>query len=267
VHPIERLRYVARSSGAEQRSLVQEAALALRGLRGDPTGLVVSCRRIIERHPTSGALWSLAARALTSTDPYAELSSFGRSVSEDPTPDLLVEYLPADITICVLGWPDLVGEAIVRRGDVSVLAVDVLGEGSGFTRRLRSVDIEVETVPTAGLGAAVAASDLVLLDASAAGPDGLVAVSGSRAAAAVAYCSEIPVWAVVGAGRRLPGPLWRALLSHLDAGGDSWSLDDEFVPAGTVSHVVGPSGFHAGVADLDRPDCPSAPELLRLAAR
>ena len=54
---------------------------------------------------------------------------------------------------------------------------------------------------------AVAAADLVLIEASVAGPDGVLAVSGSRAAASVAYCSEIPVWAVAGVGRRLPEPL------------------------------------------------------------
>ena len=54
VHPIERLRYVARARGADAESLVRETAGALRGLGLDPSGLVVACRRIVERHPTSG---------------------------------------------------------------------------------------------------------------------------------------------------------------------------------------------------------------------
>ena len=69
VHPIERLRYVARARGADAESLVRETAGALRGLGLDMAGLVVACRRIVERHPTSGPLWWLCARMLTSSDP------------------------------------------------------------------------------------------------------------------------------------------------------------------------------------------------------
>jgi hypothetical protein len=188
---------------------------------------------------------------------------FGRMVEEDPTPEIVYDSLPEDATVCVLGWPDLVAEALVRRGDVSVLAVDVLGEGSGFAQRLRRSEVDADSIPPAGLGAAVASADLVLLEASAASAEGVLAVAGSRAAAAVAYCSELPVWAVVGHGRRLPGPLWGALLNRLCSGTDLWELDDEVVPAGTISHVVGPNGYALGTADLDRPECPAAPELLK----
>ncbi len=61
MHPIERLRYVARASGGDQRMLVRETAGALRGLGFDPAGLVVACRRIVERHPNSGPMWWLCA--------------------------------------------------------------------------------------------------------------------------------------------------------------------------------------------------------------
>jgi hypothetical protein len=264
VHPIERLRYVARSSGADQRVLVRETAMALRGLRGDHTGLVVSCRRIIERHPRAGALWSLSARALTATDPHHELGTFSLEVEHDRTPDHLYDALPEGATVCVLGWPDLIAEAVFRRGDVRVLSVDVLGEGSGFVQRLQRADIDAEVIPPAAIGSAAASADVVLLEASAAGPDGILAVTGSRAAAAVAYCSEIPVWAVVGLGRRLPAPMWQSVIDRLVIDADPVEADDEIVPAGTISHLIGPSGFVLGTADLDRPECPSAPELLRI---
>ena len=44
MHPIERLRYVARSSGAPQAVLVRETASALGSLAFDPAGLVTACR-------------------------------------------------------------------------------------------------------------------------------------------------------------------------------------------------------------------------------
>ena len=55
MHPIERLRYVARASGAPQGVLVQETATALASFGSDPQGLVTACRRIVWRQPTSGA--------------------------------------------------------------------------------------------------------------------------------------------------------------------------------------------------------------------
>jgi hypothetical protein len=266
VHPIERLRYVARSSGADQRVAVRETAIALRGLRLEPVGLVTACRRIVERHPSSGALWWLCAKALTAADPFAEVLALAEEVDDDPTPDHLYDALPADATVCVVGWPDLAGDALVRRGDLAVLAVDVQGEGSGFVRRLQRSDVEAEAVPPSGLGAAAASADLVLVEASCTGPDGLLAVTGSRAVAAVAYCAEIPVWAVVGIGRRLPTPLWRSVLERLDREADPWDLDDEVVPAGLISHVVGPHGICGGAADLARAECPVAQELTKIHA-
>ena len=61
VHPIEHLRYVARAQGADSASLVEETAMALGSLRFDPAGLVVACRRIVERHPFNGPLWWLCS--------------------------------------------------------------------------------------------------------------------------------------------------------------------------------------------------------------
>ncbi len=237
--------------------------MALRGLRGDHTGLVTSCMRIVERHPASGSLWWLASRVLTAADPVAEFSQVLAQAEGDRTEQHLADALPADSTVCVIGWPDLASDALVRRGDVSVLVVDAAGEGASFVNRLQRSDVDAECVSMSGAAAAASAADLVLVEVSACGADGVLATSGSRAAAAVAYCSEIPVWAVAGVGRRLPAPMWAAVLGRLDAAGSPWDLDIEFVPAGTISHVVGPNGVVAGTGDLGRPECPVAPELLR----
>ncbi len=263
MHPIERLRYVARASGADQRSLVAETASALRGLRLEPNGLVTACRRIVERHPASGPLWWLCARVVTSPEPFQAAMDAAELIDDDPTPDHLVDYLPDDATVTVIGWPDLAGEALVRRGDPRVLAVDAHGEGSAYVRRLRRSDVDAEVVPVSGLAAAVASSDLVLIEAAAVGPDGALCIAGSRAAAAVAYCAEIPVWLVAGVGRRLPAALWSAMLERVEHGRDPWELDDEVVPLGLVSHVAGPDGISEGLGALNGTECPMAPELLR----
>ncbi|MDQ3898050.1 MAG: hypothetical protein M3326_12565, partial [Actinomycetota bacterium] len=120
---------------------------------------------------------------------------------------------------------------------------------------------EAALVPESGLGAAVAASTLVLLDASAVGPGGFLAVSGSRAAAAVAYTEEIPVWVVAGAGRVLPDRLWGAMVDAATAVGDPWDTDWEVVPLELATAVVGPDGLQPPGEALARADCPDAPEL------
>jgi hypothetical protein len=264
------LRYVARSSGAPMAVLVRETAGALGGLGFDPAGLVTACRRVLDRHPTAGPLWWLAARVLTSVgDPDEEGWRCAEELEDDPTVDELIHALPADATVCVLGWPELAGEALGRRGDADVLAVDSLDEGVGLVRRLRYDGVDALDVPVTGLGAAVASADLLLLEASAAGPDAIVAIAGSRAAAAVARHAGVPVWAVIGLGRRLPAPLFNALRDRLAAEqrGEPWEGPDEVVPADLIDRVAGPVGPIEPAIALANADCPVAAELLRAVPR
>jgi hypothetical protein len=263
VHPIERLRYVARSSGAPQELLVRETAGALAALGFDPPGLVTACRRILERHPLSGPLWWLAGRVLTAADPDRAAWRAADELDDDTTAIELAHAVPDDATVCVLGWPHVVGDALPRRGDVEVLVVDVLGEGTGLVRRLLGADVDAVEVPLAGLASAVTASDVLLVEASAIGPSGCIAVAGSRPAASVARHAGVHVWVVGGVGRVLPDAMWRALCARLESSGDPWDLDDELVPIDLVDLVVGPDGPVDPAEAVARTDCPVAPELLR----
>jgi len=260
VHPIERLRYVARAGDADAVVLVQEAAGALAGLGDDPGGLLLSCRRLLARHPASGPLWALCARMLVGVDPMSEAYRFSSIVEDDPTGRVLAGALPDDGRITVLGWPDLIGDALRRRGDLEVLVVDARGEGSSFSRRLQSIDVRAEDVEESGLGAAAARSSVVLLEASAMGDTGLLAVPGSLAAAAVARTFDIPVWVVAGEGRVLPPRLWAAMLAHLPDVA-AWGAADEHVPIELVDQVVRPGGMCDVDVALHEHDCPPAPEL------
>jgi hypothetical protein len=261
MHPIERLRYVARASGADQAALVRETAQALAAFRDDPAGLVAASRRIVDRHPTSGPLWWLCARVLTSPDGHEAWWAVDE-IEHDTTAAELAFALPEDATACVIGWPELVGDALVRRGDVEVLAVDSLGEGSGLVRRLAYSGIDAVDVPTSGLGSAVVNSDVVLLEAVALGPDGFLAVSGSRAAAAVAKDVGIPVWLAVGVGRMLPARMWDALSGRRAThAADPWYIDEEKFPMSLIDQICGPHGLESLDDALKRNDCPVAPEL------
>lgn len=267
VHPIERLRYVARSSGADQRVLVRETAGALCGLRLDPSGIVTACRRIVERHPTSGPLWWLWSRLLTAADPFELAWQLADEIESDPIATRLTRDLPDEVVACVVGWPDLVAEALMRRGDVGVLAVDTDGYGGSLARQLRRCDVDVSEVEAGGAGAAAASADIVLIEALACTPAEALCARGSRAVASTAFCAQVPVWLVVGRGRRLPEPTWLSVLERLADRGPAWEQDVEPLPLGVVSHVCGPDGVEVAspevLARLLAPECPDAPELLK----
>ena len=262
MHPIEHLRYVARARGADPSSLVRETAHALSSMYADPAGLVVSCRRILERHPGCGPLWWLCARLLTAHDPAEAAWDLADEIDADPTADRVHDALADDATVVTIGWPDLAGQALFRRGDVRVLAVDSRHEASSFVQRLERYDVACEAVQAEAVARAVGAADVVLLEAIATSPDRVVAPIGSAAAAAVAASLGVPVWLVAGVGRRLPGPLLGALVERTDDG-EPWELDTDVLPTGAVTHVVGPDGLRAAAAAAFAPECPMAPELLR----
>jgi len=262
VHPIERLRYVARARGADAESLVRETASALRGLGLDPSGLVVASRRIVERHPTCGPLWWLCARLLTSPDPTETSRRAVREMEDDGTVDGLVGDVPEGATVATVGYPDLVGLALARRGDVRVLAVDADHLGSSFVQRLERRDVDCELVPTHAAAIAAAHADVVLIEADALDATRVVASIGSALLAAVAAVAGTPAWLVAGRGRRLPVPMVRAMIERMEVG-DPFSADVETLPAASFAAVVGPDGRRPMSPEATRAECELAPELLR----
>lgn len=209
-------------------------------------------------------MWALAARVLAAAEPGHEAWRVAHEVQGDETPASLAAALPEEATALVLGWPEQTAEALRRRGDVDVLLVDCAGEARGLSQRLDAAGVECIDVCDAGLGAAVAEADLVILEASAAGPDSFLAASGSRAAAALARVEQVPVWLVAGEGRVLPGPLWAALVARFECEGEEpWERPQEVVELALCDEVVGPGGMQTPLETAARADCPCVPELLK----
>src|SRR5438105_5242902 len=227
MHPIERLRMVARAAGEGPALVAQEAAGALVAFGDDPAGLVTACRRLVDRQPTSGPIWWLAARVLCASEPAEEAWRAVERLDRDPTAEELAAAIPDGAVVTAVGLGEHLGDGLARRGDVEVFLVETDVADRGWLRRLHRLGSDVEDVPPSGLAAVVAESDLVLFEASAFGPGGLVAPSGSRAAAAVARHAELPVWAVGGVGRALPGRLWEALVGRLDDEEQPWLAAEE----------------------------------------
>jgi hypothetical protein len=204
----------------------------------------------------------MCARVLQAGDPRQEAWRCLGELDDDLTASYLVQLLPDESTVAVLGWPEVAARALPPRGDVEVLVVDALGEGSQLVRRLGRLDVDATEVAESGTAAAVVASDVVVLEAHASGPDGFLAVAGSRAAAAVGRHAGVPVWLVVAAGRALPGPMWEALLARVAAAAGGLDADTEVVPLDLVDVVVGPTGGSTGTELARRADCAVAAELL-----
>lgn len=263
MHPIERLRYVARATDDGPTMLVREAAGALASFSSDPAALVTACRRLVDRQPQAGAIWWLAARVLASPDPDAEAWTAAGDLDADDTPSQVRDLVPEDARVLIIGWPELAASGLARRGDVTIMVGDALDEGSSLVRRLERSGHLPLLVDERGIASAAADADLVLLEAVGLGATGIVATIGSLAAAASAHQAGVAVWATCGVGRVLPGRLWDAYLRRLEQEGDPWDRDAELVPLGLISQTVTPEGLVLAANAPMRADCPIAAELLK----
>jgi hypothetical protein len=263
VHPIEHLRYVARARGADAGSLAREAATALGTLRADHANLVIASRRIVERHPEVGPLWWLCARLLTSDDPSSLAWELADELDDDTPARAISAAIPDETTVLTIGWPDVAGAALMRRGDVTVFCADSRHEASSFMQRLERMDVVCEPIPAESLARAAAAADVVMIEAVAASPDRVLAPIGSHVVAAVASSVNTPVWLVTGTGRRLPHQYVDEMADRVLGSSAVWDLDVDDVPISLVTHVASVDGVVEITPAALRPDCPFAPELLR----
>jgi len=260
VHPIERLRWIARSHGEAPTTLATEAAWTISELALDePPALVTACRRLLESHVTAGPLWWVAATVLVAPEPDQAARRAVEELCSDPTADLLAvtlrERLPDDAVIVVACPAETVRDAF---GIWSVGTVRLVGSSPELRGEVGRFEAVVDRVSCWELDEAPQAVDgaaLVLLEALAAGPHGILVNSGVGPLARAARAASIPLWAVAGVGRVLNEQLQVEMLRRA---GDGVEL---IVPE-DLEALVGPSGLESPAEALDRPGCPSAPELL-----
>jgi len=125
MHPIERLRYVARAGWAPPAVLAAEAAWALGDLAlHEGSAVLPACRRLLDRHPGCGPLWWVAARILTAGDPAQEAERCADALESDPTSDLLREDLGAGRRAVRHG-----GVGDVASAEIVVVEVGAIGPG------------------------------------------------------------------------------------------------------------------------------------------
>ncbi|TAN30875.1 MAG: hypothetical protein EPN30_00740 [Actinomycetota bacterium] len=98
MNPLERLRYIARIEGEDPISLALEATYVIAELAGDKSVLISALRRLLDRHPDFGVIWTLASRIAGSIFPeeeawnlVGELSALPRNTDAAEFPALRIE--------------------------------------------------------------------------------------------------------------------------------------------------------------------------------
>lgn len=263
---MEHLRYVARATGEDPATLVVETAKALLGLRMEPAGLVLACRRIVERHPTVGPLWWLCARLLTSPRPFELAEQLASEIANDASAAHLASAIASDSTLCVVGWSPIAMQAAIHRGDCRVLVVDSHGDGQSAVNALERADVNVEYVALESGAGAVAAADVVILEALACGPTEAMCAGGSHGVASIAYCASRPAWLVAGLGTRLPDELWSAMKVRTRLECEEWEIGTDVIPVGLFTTVIGPKGKVDATPAAFAAECMPTTELLRKSA-
>lgn len=237
MHPIERLRYVARAGAVPMVPLVRESAAALSSFADDPMGLLTSCRRLLGRRRDCGPLVWLAARMLTGLDPRQEARDAVDDLDCDPTGWALreaMDVLPSGASVMTVGERDEVAVALQVRPDLQSVAPHPEG---------------------------TAAADLVVLTSDCLGPSEALVAAEALSVAEAARTSGTPVWLVAGVGRVLPEPMWTALRARRRPDDPALHglavLDlDRF-----VTKVVTHEGLRTPAEAACQSDCPIVREL------
>jgi hypothetical protein len=295
VHPIERLRHVARAGDVDPVLLAQEAAEALGSLTYEAQALVPACRRLIEAHPSCGPLWWVAARVITADEPFDAAYVAIEALADDPTAEELAASFPAAASVVIPAKAGL-ALALNLRPDVSVTVVGTPYRLNEVLRRLSRVadvvgidarDFDVDGAEMMGDG-----PHLLVLEALAAGPSGFLVDRDQAALAGAAIMAEVRCWVATGIGRILPAELFAEILDRTvspDDGQDQsgFELDDDddfallrgmggersprrhppvaFLDADRVAAVIGPRGRAIPQLALRRAECRAPAELLGFA--
>ena len=227
MHPFERLRMAARA-GAEDPGLVaRQAASALAAIAGEPAALVTACRRLVDRQPTCGPVWWLAARMLAAADPANEAWRAADDLRHDPTVRALADALPDGAIVTVLGSPRQVGPGAGPAGRHpgpwwSTSGASPAASSTSWTRQAATWP----RCPSPGWGRRWWPATWCCSRPTPWAPTGWWRSPGRGPRPPSPTTPRVPVWVVAGVGRVLPGGLWDG------AGG----------PPGRATRALGPAG-------------------------
>jgi hypothetical protein len=261
MHPIERLRWIARAEDEPAASLASEAAWTLAELaEAEPTALLTACRRLLDRHPACGPLWWVSSRVAAADDPVEAARRAAAELCSDPTPDRLAKALRASFTA-----DDVVALTVPAELSLACLEacrphpVRVLGISWSLGRAVRAISevaSDVTGYPSGDEDEALEGASVLLVEALAAGPRAALVDAEAAVAIRAALDASVPAWIVIGVGRALPGRLFEAAAERAGEAVEDVALDT--FALGVGSDLAGDA---AAVSALVT--CPPGLELLR----
>lgn len=115
MHPIERLRYVARAGSAPDRMLVAESVPALAAFAHDPNALLVALKGLISRQRSSPGLLALGAHMMHSLEAVPAGWAFADELGADRTIEIaetiaITEAGGTDVIDTIASGPNGAGE-------------------------------------------------------------------------------------------------------------------------------------------------------------
>ena len=178
MHPIERIRSLARASWLDPKTVAVEAADAIGDAYTwmDEAAAVLVARRLLAWHPYCGPLWWVCGEILHSIDPVKASRNVVDRLLDDTTGAALDAFLPDG------ALPHMVG-------------------------RISAMD-DLQSRRAAG---SLASATHLVVGASVLGPTALVSHSPAGDLVAEAHEREIPVWAVAEVATAVDARLWDRL--------------------------------------------------------
>ncbi len=263
MHPIERLRYVARASHVPAKYLVRDTAMALSDFVGDDAVLLISCKRILDRQPSAAPLVWLVAHALGAPNPSSALWDAAEEIEGDKSAAALAYELPDDATIATIGWSDWLADVLRVRGDVGVVVIDLDGEAEYELETSADPDQHWLCVDPSGAGQALSEATHVVLGLDALGPEQSIARQGALMLAATAKHREMPVWGVAPTGFALPDRMYSGLARrwHESEATTIWERPVEEIETTLFDRIATHKGVVAAADALRMSGCPIVPEL------
>lgn len=243
--------------------LAQETAMALADFVGDDASLLIACKSILARQPTSAVMVWLVAHVLGAPNQRQALWHAVEALEADSTADQLGDAFPDDATVCIAGRSHTLTEALRTRGDVGIVVIDTDGSADHLVDRLVDAGHRAFSVPPEAVGQAMAECTLLAVELLALGPERAIAAQGTLAAASVARHWDLPVWGIAPIGSVLPAKMYNGLTRrwHENEQSPLWLRPVEEVSTSLISSAVGA----AGLVSLDQAQansqCPIVAEL------
>lgn len=264
MHPIERLRFIARAVDESAVALAAEAAWTLGELGSeDPAAVVTASKRLLERQPSCGPLWWVCAGVIRAADATEAAHQLADELFSDPVPDELGRALRATCASsdAVSALPPLdTLRAALERHPHEVRVIAPYRRLRSELRLLAGARGDVGGYDPSDAAAALTGSVVLLVEPALASARGLMLERWGAGVIATAIRHEVPVWAVLPTGRVVDSSVAEA--ARRLSSGEMTEVAAEDVTA-AVSSAGGLSSFAGAISANASPPPPELARWLR----